>query len=153
MLENIEMTRLIPHREPLILLDKVISSDAEGIECQVEITPKSFLCEDGRVPAYAGMEYIAQSIAAFSGVTNLDSGKDPEIGFLLGVRKFQSTIPYFKLGDVLTVKSNVVFFEGSLGSFSGSIEVEGKTVITTNLSTFRPTKQQFDELKENVYGK
>ena len=42
--------------------------------------------EDGQVPAWVGIEYMAQAIAAWAGCRARAAGKPPQLGFLLGSR-------------------------------------------------------------------
>lgn len=60
----------IPHRAPMILIDKIISHQPDVLETEVLITPQSAYFDEHRqaVPNYVGIEYMAQSIAALAGV-------------------------------------------------------------------------------------
>ncbi len=152
MIEMIDIQNLIPHRYPMILIDKVLSVEEDKIRCEVKIRRDSFLCENNRVPSYLGVEYIAQSIAAFGGAQNYEKTRAPQVGFLLGVRGYKSSRSYFNVGEVLTTQVRAKFFEGSLGSFSGDIFIDGKHIVRTDMTTFRPDEKQLKELKEHIYG-
>lgn len=150
-MKTVEIEHLIPHRGAMIFLDRVVKTDSNKIFCEFEIKPDFFLCEQGKVPAYVGVEIIAQSIAAFNGVKNYSDRYEPEIGFLLGVRKFRSQVPYFNVGDILNIETTVEYIEESLCRFVGEISIGERKVIEALLSTFKPTPQQLLELKEMTY--
>ena len=59
--------------------------------------------EDAGVPAWAGVEYMAQTIAAHAGVEARARGEPPAIGFLLGTRAYSTSVEKFPNGSKLTV--------------------------------------------------
>ena len=79
----------IPHRAPMILIDKIISHQPDALETEVLITPQSAYFDEHRqaVPNYVGIEYMAQSIAALAGVEAKLRHDKIRVGFLLGSRK------------------------------------------------------------------
>ncbi|MEC9281935.1 MAG: hypothetical protein VX642_04440 [Bdellovibrionota bacterium] len=140
----------IPHEDPMVVIDRIVDMGSDFVECEVEIREDSFLCENGKVPSYLGMEFIAQSIAAFSGKMGKDLGESkPGIGFLIGIRRYRSSRESFNVGEVLKVRAEMVFIEESLGNFKASISVSGEDVVSTSISTFKPSEEQFSKMKES----
>lgn len=140
----------VAHRPPALLLDKLLEAQESSIRCEVTITEDSFLCDGGKVPAYAAIEYIAQSIACYAGVGAADKGAPAKLGFLLGVRKFKSKRPYFKVGDTLVIESSLVFNEENIGSFNGKVSINSEEVVTALLTTYEPTESHLSQLKESL---
>lgn len=72
--------QLLPHDDPMILIDRAISVEALSIHCQVDIGDHNlfFDAESQTVPAYVGIEFMAQSVAAWSGYHALKNDTTPQ---------------------------------------------------------------------------
>jgi predicted hotdog family 3-hydroxylacyl-ACP dehydratase len=115
----------LPHAGRMVLVDELIERFDDGVACRVRVRPDAtFATEAGSVPAWVGIEYIAQTIAAFGGVAAADSGSQPPAGFLLGTRRLRSAVPFFSSGQSLRVEVHEVFSDGRLSSFAGTISDE-----------------------------
>jgi len=103
MMSKYEVSDLVPHSGTMSLLDRIISYGDDWLEAEVMITNESlFVCGEG-VPASIGLEYMAQAIAAYSGLEEQAKTGIPKLGFLLGTRKYKCSTDYFKIGDVITL--------------------------------------------------
>jgi len=130
---------IVPHDPPMVLLDHFVSADDNGLIAEVFITDASPFYQDGQgVPAYVGVEYIAQAISAFNGLTNYLSNKAVKPGFLLGSRKVDLKCPYFPLGATLKIAVNVSFNDGEMAVFDGEIRVEDEVVVTARINAYQP---------------
>ena len=96
----------VPHRPPMLLVDFVLAHDAHSIQtrCCVRDLPP-FGTGDGRVPATIGLEMMAQSVAALSGLRRHALGLAPSIGLLVGSRRYRSQTSHFQQGHALTVNA------------------------------------------------
>jgi 3-oxoacyl-[acyl-carrier-protein] synthase-1 len=97
----------------MLLLDRVTSIDSESFEGEVCIRPDSLFCQNGAVGAWVGVEYMAQTIAAFAGEEGHKAGKPIKVGFLLGSRQYEAKVPAFKVGLTLTVRVVKVLYDPS----------------------------------------
>jgi predicted hotdog family 3-hydroxylacyl-ACP dehydratase len=63
-MKNFSIEEVLPHAEPMILLDELISFEDETATCSHTITESSLLYNQALqgVPSYVGIEYMAQSI-------------------------------------------------------------------------------------------
>jgi predicted hotdog family 3-hydroxylacyl-ACP dehydratase len=63
-----DIAELLPHDAPMILVDRLIDVQEESVHCQVDIGEHQlfFDNESKTTPAYVGIEFMAQSIAAWS---------------------------------------------------------------------------------------
>ena len=59
--------------------------------------------DGGGVPAYVGLEWMAQACGAHVGALARDAGIPVRVGFLLGTREFTIHAPRFRLGERLIV--------------------------------------------------
>ena len=134
-----DIRSLIPHSGAMVLLDRVIAVDEESLCAEVCIRPDSLFCSASGVGAWVGLEYMAQTIAAFAGYRAYLRGEDVKPGFLLGARRYECTLPMFSLGSLLRVHVRRVFeSENGLGSFQCHIEHGKEEVATATLTVFQP---------------
>lgn len=97
---------LIPHAGNMILLDEVLSCDSERIEVRLVVRPGGLLnADDGSLPAWTGIELMAQAIAAFAGIQARRAGLPVELGFLLGTRKYTCNVEHFPAGSELRIRA------------------------------------------------
>lgn len=98
---------LLLHRSPMLLL-KSIASWGEG-ELEAVVDPQDsrlLMDDDGRIPSWVGIEYMAQAIGALAGIESRQAGLPVSLGFLLGTRRYHAEIPYFSRDQELRVKVN-----------------------------------------------
>jgi predicted hotdog family 3-hydroxylacyl-ACP dehydratase len=134
-----DIRTLVPHSGPMVLLDRVISVDEDSLCAEVGIRSDSLFFTGVGVGAWVGIEYMAQSIAAYVGYTAQLRGDPVRIGFLLGVRRYECSRPIFALGSVLRVHVLRVWqSESGLGSFECRIDDAEGQVATAILTVFQP---------------
>lgn len=142
---------LIPHTDPMVLLDHLLAIDAESLCAQVTITTANRFYTDGAVPAWIGIEYMAQAIAAFAGYEALQAGQDVKLGFLLGTRRYESQCAGFACGSILQVHiQRVLQHQNGLGAFECRI-VDADTsaeLVKATVTVFQPEDAQ-EFLKPN----
>ena len=84
------LAELLPHAGDMILIDQVLAFDEEQIETRLTVRAGGlFNREDGSLPAWVGVELMAQSVAAFAGCHARVQGHEVVLGFLLGTRRFE----------------------------------------------------------------
>jgi predicted hotdog family 3-hydroxylacyl-ACP dehydratase len=136
-----DIRALVPHSGQMVLLDRVISADAENLCAEVAIHAGSMLAGERGVGAWVGIEYMAQAIAAHAGWLALQRGDPVRVGFLLGSRKYEAGVPHFAPGDVLQVHVHrVLLAENGLGAFECRIDIVGGAVnaATGTVTVFQP---------------
>lgn len=98
--------RVLPHAGHMILLSRVVAHDEKETRCRVDVGgQRHFRREDGTVPAWVGIEYMAQCIAAHAGLDALAGGGAPMVGFLLGARRVAFHTPCYRADQVLEVSA------------------------------------------------
>ena len=133
--------RLVPHRGGMLWIDRVIHCDAEGVVAEATIRAEHLMAEDAApgLPAWFGIEYMAQTIAAWAGARDWRAGREPGIGFLLGSRRYECDVPAFPVGSVLTVQvSAELIGDNGLGMFACRILQQDRVLATANVSVFEP---------------
>jgi predicted hotdog family 3-hydroxylacyl-ACP dehydratase len=131
---------LLPHRGPMLLIDRVTAADAERLSAQASVNAQAWYADaGGNMPAWIGVELMAQAIAAFVGLEQRRQGKPIKIGFLLGTRKYSCAVPAFARDAVLDVTAHLVYREASgLGAFDCHIELKGERVADATIKVFEP---------------
>ncbi len=130
---------LLPHRAPMLLLDELTGWDGTTAECAVSIeTGRPFVSATGADPIVV-IEYMAQCVAAWAGLSARERDLPVEIGFLIGCRELimhRQTLP---LGLRLQVTASRVWGDDRLGKFDCEVTDASGVVATATLSVARPS--------------
>lgn len=131
---------LIPHRGTMLLLDRVIALEDESTEA--EFAPRAeawYADERGNMPAWIGIELMAQTIAAHVGMLKRREGAAPKHGALLGTRRYTSTRPVFVAGERLRIYAKMIYRDTSgLAAYECSIVVGCDEIARATLKVFEP---------------
>lgn len=132
---------LLTHRGNMLLLDRVIGFGPDGIRVEAKVDGKAWYADaSGAMPAWIGIELMAQAIAAQVGLVARERGLPPRQGLLLGTRSFVARRPAFGENEILVVGAKEVFQEtNGLGAFDATIELAGEVVAEATLKVFEPT--------------
>ena len=120
---------LVPHSGRMLLIRRVLEHGATRTICEVDTSDSSlFFDHEGAVPAWLGLEYMAQCVAVHGGLHARDVGEGPREGMLLGTRRLQFEVPYFAAGEILRVTAVRVHATAQMLSFDCEIHDEsGRT--------------------------
>lgn len=119
----LDIEALVPHAAPMILIDSVTAQGPALTRSVVRIGEDSMFYEAPHgVPAYFGIEYIAQTVAAHAGLHALRQGEPVRVGFLLGTREYRCAETWFRLGSRLTIDVSPVLETTDVCKFRGVIE-------------------------------
>ncbi|MDP2698555.1 hypothetical protein [Thalassospira sp.] len=132
---------LVLHAAPMLLIDRVIAADEDSMQTEIYITKNSlFFIPRHGVPGYVGIEYIAQTVAAYSGwrAQQAEPGSKPKIGFLLGSRKMTMTRDWFAADTRLEVHVKNIFEDGEMGVFDGEIRDGNDVVVSARINVYQP---------------
>ena len=131
---------LLPHRGAMLLLNRVFSENEKSIVAGTTVPEAAwYLDEQGGMPAWIGIELMAQAVAAHAGLRGRLSGKPPKRGVLLGCRAYRARAPRAAAGAVLKIVAKMTFFdESGLGAYDCSIESNAGEFATATLKVFEP---------------
>lgn len=102
----------------MVLIDNILESNDTSVLTEVTIRPESLFQDDeGRIPTWIGIEYMAQTIAAYAGVKHASKKEPIKMGFLIGTRTYDAFVDYFIRGNTYLVSANLLFVDEGLGSF------------------------------------
>ena len=137
MIEGTDIEELIPHSERMVLLDRIIDFNEQSLAAELTVRDDGLFGDSKTVPAYVGIEYMAQAIAAYAGIQAKQAGEAIKIGFLLGTRRYSSNVSCFTVGTTLTVQVKNIIQDEKLGVFDCKIYATG-IEITANLTVYQP---------------
>lgn len=105
---RLSITQVLPHEGRMLLLDELLDYGPEQVVCRVSIRPDSMFCESEGVPAWVGLEYMAQTACAYSGIEEVQRGDRPSVALLLGTRRYRASVAHFAVGADLRVVANLL---------------------------------------------
>ncbi|MCG8667964.1 MAG: 3-hydroxylacyl-ACP dehydratase, partial [Pseudomonadales bacterium] len=104
---------LVPHSGAMVLLDKITSCTDSSVRAELTIKENEMFMNDGKVPSWVAIEYMAQAIGAYAGVHAKLAGEPVVVGLLIGTRKFACSIPYFRPSEKLSIAADKIHEEDS----------------------------------------
>lgn len=129
----------LPHQGTMRLLDRLVACDADSIVAEVRVPFDGLFLDPDGMPAWVGIEYMAQTVAAWAGVQARARGEAPRVGFLLGTRRYECTRGHFARGRVLRIEARCeIMGDNGLGAFACRILDDGEEVAAAHLSVFEP---------------
>jgi predicted hotdog family 3-hydroxylacyl-ACP dehydratase len=133
--------KLLPHRGTMLLLDRAIEFDGET--AVAEYTPRQsewYSDGAGNMPAWIGIELMAQTVAVHVALTKIQLGLTPRMGALLGARSYRSAVTCFVAGRPLRIRVQLVFADADsgLGAYGATIEQDGETLANSALKVYEP---------------
>lgn len=131
---------LLAHRGNMLLVDRVLQREGNTIRVLARTDPAAwYAVADGAMPAWVGIELMAQAVAALVGLSAYETGQPPRQGMLLGSREYRSSRPAFPAGTDLVVVATEVFKEDNgLAAFDAAIELDGEAVARATLKVYEP---------------
>jgi len=135
------VAEVLPHRGPMVLLSRVIAHSGTHTACVVEIGPNApFMDRRGRVPAWVGVEYLAQCVAAHAGLRARAKGEPVKVGLLVGARRLEFRTTGFAVGQTLTAQATHLWGAHESASFESRLldAGTGAVLVEGNLSVFLP---------------
>jgi len=130
--------QLLPHAGRMVWLDRVVEWDAERVICERTVRHGDLEVTAEGLPTWAGVELMAQSIAAWNGCQVLSAGGQVRPGFLLGTRAYRADSDFFPPGARLLVEATRTFHdEDGMASFACRI-TGGDRQAEARLTVFSP---------------
>ncbi|MCE9640482.1 MAG: beta-hydroxyacyl-ACP dehydratase [Betaproteobacteria bacterium] len=135
-----DITSLLPHRGAMLLLDRVVAFDNDTVSVGCRVRANAWYSEaGGHMPAWIGLELMAQAVVAHVSLLARGNGLPPKEGVLLGTRTFRPVVPRFLLDAELVITAHRMFVDASgLGAYDCAILCGGDTVAHATLKVFEP---------------
>lgn len=130
---------LLPQAGRMLLLDEMLEAGPNHIAAALTVRDGGlFSTPERTVPAWIGLEYMAQAVAAFSGFHRRRAGLDIDLGFLLGTRYYECSASDFPCGCRLQVFAEKVM-DGANDMSVFACRLEGERIhAEAKLNLFLP---------------
>ena len=124
----------------MLLLEELLDHGPEHATCALTIRADTMFCDGVEgVPAWVGLEYMAQTVCAYSGIDEVHAGLKPSIGLLLGSRRYQSEVEWFALGATLRIRADLLLRdENDLVAFQCTIHEGDRLLARGDVKAYRP---------------
>ena len=142
---TVPIRELMPHRPPMVLVDRVIEATADGVVCEVSISPDSVYATANGVPNIVVLECMAQAVSVFVGLSNRREGNPIRDGYLVGVNNGQFDVDGFAIGAKLRVSVKRRWGNASFASFECKTTVDDTEAASATLNVYQ-VPQVKDEL-------
>lgn len=138
-----DIEQVVPHRGAMRLVHRLLAWDEQRAAVEVVVPADGPFHERDGVPAWVGIEYMAQAIAAWAGCQARARGEEPRIGFLLGSRRYTAETGHFARGSRLRVETECELFgDNGLGMFACRILDGERVLASANVSVYEPGDAQ-----------
>jgi predicted hotdog family 3-hydroxylacyl-ACP dehydratase len=115
---------IIPHRGSMLLLDAIDTFADTTLTAHAIVDPHAWYADAaGAMPAWIGIEVMAQAIAAHVALVAMRGGGHARPGVLLGSRSYQALQPAFRSGARLRVQvSELLRSDAGHGAYECTID-------------------------------
>jgi predicted hotdog family 3-hydroxylacyl-ACP dehydratase len=136
---DINVADVLPHEGQMMLLDKILEYNQQRMVAETIVRNDGLFGDGLTVPAWLGIEYMAQTVAAHGGMMRYLAGKPINIGFLLGTRRYNSNTSSFNVGDLLKITVERLIEDQGLSAFACQIVGDGID-ISAKLNVYQPNE-------------
>jgi predicted hotdog family 3-hydroxylacyl-ACP dehydratase len=136
------VAELVPHAPPSLLLDELLHADDQRALARVTITEQSAFYANRGVPAVVALEYMSQTIAAFSGFQRRRRGLPVQRGLLVGCRLMTLDVDAFLPGDELHIEARPVGSSEALRQFECDVSRDGRSLARAVLNVFEGSTER-----------
>lgn len=147
---SVPIGELLPHGAEMTLIDRLTEYTPQRSIATVTVTKNGPFVVGSGVPAWVGIEYMAQTIAAHAGFEARLRGERPAIGFLLGTRAYESEVGEFPVGSTLTITVEPVVMEARLAAFQCAIATD-HVLARAVVNTYQPEAKELAGLRRGAF--
>jgi len=135
-----DIEEVLQHRGNMLLIDHLIEFNNESVVAEYSPRSDAWYADDqGEMPAWIGIELMAQAVAAHVGMLKRATEMPQKNGALVGTRRYSSAVHSFAAGLALQIQATVIYQDASgLGAYDCSINYDGSALATATLKVFEP---------------
>lgn len=122
---------LIPHAPPALLVKEMLEVTPEGASAIAWIPGDSPFVQDGRAPAFAGLEAGAQAAAVLEALGRSGEGTGPRIGYVVAIRNARFRTAWLPADQPLEVSVKLAGSAPPLSIYE--VTIGGETEMVTGL--------------------
>jgi len=145
------LATILPHKEPMILIDDIVdySMEEKWLKSCVTIRENSLFFDKNLngIDSIIGIEYMAQTIGCYAYFRK--KLQKPQIGFLLGTRLYNNGLEKFDFGKTYYILVKEVFV-AEIYSFECLIYNEGnEEVASATINVYQSDNENIREMFSN----
>ena len=136
-----QVAPLLPHSGDMVLLDRISDFGEDFLIAETEIRSDNILIKQGKLATFAGIEIMAQGVAAWSGCLATLADEPVRLGYLLGTRKLHIYTQEIPVGSKLQIKIKMSIQDNTgFGVFDSQLIdlTSGKVILEGALNVFSP---------------
>ncbi len=138
-----QVAPLLPHSGDMVLLDRISDFGEDFLIAETEIRSDNILIKHGKLATFAGIEIMAQGVAAWSGCLATLADEPVRLGYLLGTRKLHIHTQEIPIGSKLQIKIKMSIQDSTgFGVFDSQLIdlTSGKVILEGALNVFSPSR-------------
>ena len=130
-----DIKSLIPQREPIIMIDKIVSHSDEKTSTSLTIKETNIFVEKSIFQSSGLIEHIAQSSAARMGMKTTEEEKKPLLGYIASIKNMMiNRLP--KVGETILTEIIVTNHINNIIVVQGESKVANIVVSNCELKVF-----------------
>jgi predicted hotdog family 3-hydroxylacyl-ACP dehydratase len=130
------IVQLIPHREPMILLDEMLDWSPGRSMCCVTVCEDARFVTEGRLETPLLIEHMAQAVAVCLGYEAFRGGHGIRVGMIVGCRTFESFTAAAFVGEKLIVSAAQRGANASVSGFECKVERDDACIARAYLTLY-----------------
>ena len=135
LLQDNNILKLIPQREPIVMVDKFGDLYAEGASSALTIHKNNIFLKNGYLREPGLIEHVAQSAAAFAGYEAFQHNLPPKLGYIGEIKRCR----IYKLptiGQELNTDLTILAKVGNITLLSAQVKVDGQQIMECQMKIF-----------------
>ncbi|RKP50705.1 hotdog family protein [Trinickia fusca] len=137
---------VLPHRGTMLLVDEIIACTDTSVTALATVDSDAWYADaTGAMPAWIGIELMAQAIAAHVGLNAMRAGGRARPGVLLGSSRYEAHASAFARGERLSIgAAELLRSEEGHGAYECTIDRarDGERLAQAVIKVFQPTDFQ-----------
>lgn len=137
-MKKVSITRLLPQREPILMVDELVHAEEDQAETSFEIRADNYFIEKDRLAEVGLIEHIAQSASAFAGYKAMETGAiEPPVGLIGEIKRFHCyRCP--QVGEVLHTTVRMGAEVAGITLLTGEVRIQEGIIADTQMKIFVP---------------
>ncbi|MDR6386210.1 hotdog family protein [Paraburkholderia caribensis] len=131
---------ILPHRGTMLLVDGVSACGDEALTAYATVRGDAWYADqDGAMPAWIGIELMAQGVAAHVALLAMRAGGPARPGVLLGTRSYQAQVSAFARDARLTIDvQEVLRSDAGHSAYECTIDHDGTRYADAVIKVYQP---------------
>lgn len=137
-MKKVSITRLLPQREPILMVDELVHAEEDQAETSFEIRADNYFIEKDRLAEVGLIEHIAQSASAFAGYKAMETGAiEPPVGLIGEIKRFHCyRCP--QVGEVLHTTVRMGAEVAGITLLTGEVRIQEEIIADIQMKIFVP---------------